>query len=202
MDKTIIEKAFPINIIKENTPKVQALLDEKGFACTTDLIYEKVALLHTEIAELTDAFKKGKGKESESEEIADIIIRLLNFPIMLPQLLENLDNKDIQNEFTIELDKDNEYQCKCKISCMLHRLVCDIESRLQSTLFVDTSKDTNKFPDFSCFEICVMIMAVIVICEFYNQNYIGGNLQDFITAKMKKNHNRPYRYNTSKENFK
>jgi NTP pyrophosphatase (non-canonical NTP hydrolase) len=65
--------------------EVEKLLKEKGFDCTTDSFWEKVALNHTEISELADLIKKegiNADKAKIGGEIADIIIRAMNFGIM------------------------------------------------------------------------------------------------------------------------
>jgi len=63
---------------------IKLLLEEKGFANGKDKFSVKVVLLHTEISELADAIKKGR-TEDFGQELADIIIRLLNMPLMFPE---------------------------------------------------------------------------------------------------------------------
>jgi NTP pyrophosphatase (non-canonical NTP hydrolase) len=69
---------------------VKRLLDEKGFPYDQSTFYEKVALLHTEVSELTDVIKKkGYGAQEEiEEEIADIFLRAMNFALMFDFDLE------------------------------------------------------------------------------------------------------------------
>ncbi len=54
---------------------------EKGFwegEVTHDKIGNKLALVHSEVTEVLEAIRKSKGSESVVEEMADIVIRLLD----------------------------------------------------------------------------------------------------------------------------
>ncbi len=54
---------------------------EKGFwegEISHDKIGNKLALVHSEVTEVLEAIRKSKGSESVVEEMADIIIRLLD----------------------------------------------------------------------------------------------------------------------------
>ena len=54
---------------------------EKGFwegEVTHDKIGNKLALVHSEVTEVLEAIRKSKGSEEIVEEMADIIIRLLD----------------------------------------------------------------------------------------------------------------------------
>jgi NTP pyrophosphatase (non-canonical NTP hydrolase) len=54
---------------------------EKGFwdgEITHDKIGNKLALVHSEVTEVLEAIRKSKGSESVVEEMADIVIRLLD----------------------------------------------------------------------------------------------------------------------------
>jgi len=54
---------------------------EKGFwegEVTNDKIGNKLALVHSEVTEVLEAIRKSKGSESVVEEMADIVIRLLD----------------------------------------------------------------------------------------------------------------------------
>ncbi len=57
---------------------VRALADGKGFSSNPDRIWEMLALIHTEVSEATDAYKKGEPMEHVGEELADAIIRILH----------------------------------------------------------------------------------------------------------------------------
>lgn len=54
---------------------------EKGFwdgEITHDKIGNKLALVHSEVTEVLEAIRKSKGSEAVVEEMADIVIRLLD----------------------------------------------------------------------------------------------------------------------------
>lgn len=79
--------------INELVADVKELLDEKGFAYDKSQFWEKVALAHTEISELADVVKKKGMKDIEAQidiehEVADIIIRTVNFALMFDFDLE------------------------------------------------------------------------------------------------------------------
>jgi NTP pyrophosphatase (non-canonical NTP hydrolase) len=58
--------------------EVRALADGKGFSSDPARIWEMLALIHTEVSEATDAYKKGEPMEHIGEELADAIIRILH----------------------------------------------------------------------------------------------------------------------------
>ena len=58
--------------------EVRALADEKGFGSSEARIWEMLALIHTEISEATDAYKKGLPLEKVGEELTDAVIRILH----------------------------------------------------------------------------------------------------------------------------
>jgi NTP pyrophosphatase (non-canonical NTP hydrolase) len=57
---------------------VREMADAKGFSSDPDRIWEMLALIHTEISEATDAYKKGEPMERVGEELADAVIRILH----------------------------------------------------------------------------------------------------------------------------
>ncbi|MBI4788956.1 MAG: hypothetical protein HY782_18145 [Chloroflexi bacterium] len=57
---------------------VRALADGKGFSSNPERIWEMLALIHTEVSEATDAYKKGEPVEHVGEELTDAIIRILH----------------------------------------------------------------------------------------------------------------------------
>jgi NTP pyrophosphatase (non-canonical NTP hydrolase) len=57
---------------------VRALADGKGFSSEPERIWEMLALIHTEVSEATDAYKKGEPMEHVGEELTDAIIRILH----------------------------------------------------------------------------------------------------------------------------
>ncbi len=58
--------------------EVRALADGKGFSSEPERIWEMLALIHTEISEATDAYKKGEPLDHIGEELMDAIIRILH----------------------------------------------------------------------------------------------------------------------------
>ena len=58
--------------------EVRALADGKGFSSSPERIWEMLALIHTEVSEATDAYKKGEPMEHVGEELTDAIIRILH----------------------------------------------------------------------------------------------------------------------------
>ena len=56
--------------------QVRALADGKGFGSGQERIWEMLALIHTEVSEATDAYKKGQPMEKVGEELIDAIIRI------------------------------------------------------------------------------------------------------------------------------
>lgn len=58
--------------------EVRALTDAKGFGSSEDRIWEMLALIHTEISEATDKYKKGASHQAVGEELIDAVIRILH----------------------------------------------------------------------------------------------------------------------------
>ncbi len=58
--------------------EVRALAEGKGFSSEPERIWEMLALIHTEISEATDAYKKGEPLDHIGEELMDAIIRILH----------------------------------------------------------------------------------------------------------------------------
>ncbi|MGQ9628091.1 MAG: hypothetical protein ACUVV0_14450 [Anaerolineae bacterium] len=58
--------------------EVRALADAKGFSSDEGRIWEMLALIHTEISEATDCYKKGLSLEEMGEELIDALIRILH----------------------------------------------------------------------------------------------------------------------------
>ncbi len=64
--------------LNEKMAEVRALVDAKGFSSDESRIWEMLALIHSEISEATDAYKKGQPLEKVGEELIDAIIRILH----------------------------------------------------------------------------------------------------------------------------
>jgi NTP pyrophosphatase (non-canonical NTP hydrolase) len=64
--------------LNEKMLQVRALADGKGFSSDQARIWEMLALIHTEVSEATDAYKKGESFDHVGEELIDAIIRILH----------------------------------------------------------------------------------------------------------------------------
>ena len=58
--------------------EVRQMAEAKGFSSGEERIWEMIALIHSEISEATDAYKKGKHYDVVGEELIDGIIRILH----------------------------------------------------------------------------------------------------------------------------
>ncbi|MGQ9492803.1 MAG: hypothetical protein ACUVR2_03435 [Anaerolineae bacterium] len=58
--------------------QVREMADAKGFSSDPARIWEMLALIHSEISEATDAYKKGQPLEKVGEELIDAVIRILH----------------------------------------------------------------------------------------------------------------------------
>ncbi|MEA3459267.1 MAG: hypothetical protein U9R11_01075 [Chloroflexota bacterium] len=61
-----------------NMAEVRALADAKGFGSNEERIWEMLTLVHSEISEATDSYKKGEPLEAVGEELIDALIRILH----------------------------------------------------------------------------------------------------------------------------
>jgi len=57
---------------------VRTLCDTKGFSSAPERIWEMLALIHTEVSEATDCYKKGCPMEEVGEELIDTLIRIFH----------------------------------------------------------------------------------------------------------------------------
>ena len=64
--------------LDQKMAEVRALTDAKGFSSDEDRVWEMLALIHSEISEATDKYKKGATHEAVGEELIDAIIRILH----------------------------------------------------------------------------------------------------------------------------
>lgn len=64
--------------LNQKMAEVRELTDAKGFSSNEDRIWEMLALIHSEISEATDKYKKGEPYEAVGEELIDAIIRILH----------------------------------------------------------------------------------------------------------------------------
>jgi NTP pyrophosphatase (non-canonical NTP hydrolase) len=58
--------------------EVREMADAKGFSAKEERVWEMLALIHTEVSEATDAYKKGADLDKVGEELIDAIIRILH----------------------------------------------------------------------------------------------------------------------------
>ena len=64
--------------LNEKMAEVRALTDAKGFSSDPERIWEMLTLIHSEVSEAADAYKKGEPLEAVGEEMIDTIIRVLH----------------------------------------------------------------------------------------------------------------------------
>jgi NTP pyrophosphatase (non-canonical NTP hydrolase) len=64
--------------LTERMNQVRTMTDAKGFSAEESRIWEMFALIHTEVSEATNAYKKGEPLEHVGEEMIDAMIRILH----------------------------------------------------------------------------------------------------------------------------
>ncbi len=62
----------------ERMRQVREMTDAKGFGADESRIWEMLALIHTEVSEATNAYKKGEPIDHVGEELIDAVIRILH----------------------------------------------------------------------------------------------------------------------------
>ena len=83
---------------------------QKGFwdgEYSNDKIGNKLALVHSEVTEVLEAIRKSKGSEEVVEEMADVIIRLLDLyaAMMSSNLLEHSIDEVLNNKMSINKER-------------------------------------------------------------------------------------------------
>jgi NTP pyrophosphatase (non-canonical NTP hydrolase) len=91
--------------LNQKMAEVRALTDAKGFSSEKERIWEMLALIHTEVSEATDAYKKGEALEAVGEELIDTIIRILHLLSALGLDAEQL----YQHKMAINWQRPNKY---------------------------------------------------------------------------------------------
>lgn len=81
------------NSLKRRMQEVRAMTDAKGFGADESRIWEMFALIHTEVSEATNAYKKGEPIDHVGEELIDSVIRILHLLSVL-----GLDPDDLFDE--------------------------------------------------------------------------------------------------------
>jgi NTP pyrophosphatase (non-canonical NTP hydrolase) len=187
--------------VQTNYISVKVLLDEKGFNYDMSDTPEKIALLHSEISELADAFKKGKGDDEEGAEIADIAIRLMNVPCIYPKIIDNLGSFDISESFEVALEhlyKDSPIKSiKYTAICSMHEAVVDLDRELLLLQYDDNGEENGR----NYMHIISLIYTILTLLYLYSDLILHANLQELVDKKMDKNWKRPYRYNTNPKLF-
>lgn len=79
-----------MSTLNDYVREVRELADAKGFGSGPERIWEMLALIHTEISEATDAYKKGEPMEKVGEELIDALIRIFHLLSALGQDAEAL----------------------------------------------------------------------------------------------------------------
>ena|SRR6266702_2979496 len=73
------------NPLSEMMAEIRALIDDKGFSSDEDRIWELFALLHAEISEAVDAYRRGYSYEEVGQELTDSLVRLLHLMSVIGQ---------------------------------------------------------------------------------------------------------------------
>lgn len=196
-------------LLKSTTSNTRELLTEKGFCTSIKDRVEKSVLLNTEISELADAVKKGLGDSAEGSEIADIIIRASNFLCLDEtyhqyQKLSYVISSNIRNSDTVSVmvaDPNTSNKITGKYALIEDMMVCWTEIKKASEM-VEICY-LNKLGEEKFISAFIVLWNKIIdlsaYCSAYVTLYLPKNLQYYISDKMIKNFNRPYRYGTSEE---
>jgi len=79
--------------------QVRELADAKGFGSRPERIWEMLALIHSEVSEATDAYKKGEPMEKVGEELIDALIRIFHLLSALGQDAEKLYQRKMEKNW-------------------------------------------------------------------------------------------------------
>lgn len=79
--------------------EVREMADAKGFSSQEERIWEMLALIHTEVSEATDAYKKGAEVDKVGEELIDAIIRIFHLLSALGVDAEELYQKKMEKNW-------------------------------------------------------------------------------------------------------
>lgn len=179
------------------------LLSEKGFSNTIHSYIEKHVLLGTEVSELADAIKKGKGEDYEGEELADIAIRACNF-VCCDEVHEVYTRWYAPNNYSEDAADIVQvtiwtHQIKNTVDmkyAVLGEMMSVIESIKRKSIDIVYSTSTNLT---YIEELVDLVHELIALCVLYSERFLSENLQDYIDRKMRYNFKRPYKYNTYEE---
>lgn len=198
-----------LNEIMLNTViRSKKLLEEKGFPNTLHAKLEKHVLLGTEISELADAVKKGKGVNEEGEELADIVIRLSNFLcadetydqyIKLSQVFWSYEDEfsNMLNVETHEVFKYPVREIDMKYGIIQQMMIRNESVRITADNYVDLGiNNADPVPLISLWYACLRLLG---LCYAYADAFLPESLHFYIDEKMEKNFKRPFRYNTCED---
>jgi NTP pyrophosphatase (non-canonical NTP hydrolase) len=89
--------------LNDRMRQVRAMTDAKGFGADESRIWEMFALIHSEVSEGTNAYKKGEPIDHVGEELIDAVIRILHLLSVLgldpDQLFEEKMKKNWERPF-------------------------------------------------------------------------------------------------------
>ncbi|MDF2841723.1 MAG: hypothetical protein K0R00_149 [Herbinix sp.] len=196
-----------LRFINNWSREVRALITQKGFSIDKADLEEKIVLLHTEVAELSDAFKKGKGARDEGQEVADILIRLMNIPCMFEEIVTEaralLKQKEIVGE---------NYYLSSNVDVGVCREITTVKNPYTLTFCLHERVTYlgnicfdylhNGSPRMGLLSILECIQVIIALCEIYSKQFLGStDIEFLVSEKMHFNWSRPYRYNTDPKIF-
>ena len=196
-------------LLHSTTVSTKQLLSEKGFTVSLADRVEKSVLLNTEISELADAVKKGYGDEDEGSEIADIIIRAVNF-FCLDETFHNYEKLTYilkqkcssTDTITVPTPLNREAkEVKNKYILIEKMMNCWVEIKDASEMLEICYSENLGEDKFNTAFIILWnkIVDLCAHCSAYVTLYLPQNLQYYVDSKMSKNFNRPYKYGTSEE---
>lgn len=85
--------------------EVRELVDAKGFSSDRERVWEMLTLIHSEVSEAADAYKKGEPLETMGVELIDAVIRILH----LVSALELDAEKLYQDKMAINWARPSKY---------------------------------------------------------------------------------------------
>jgi NTP pyrophosphatase (non-canonical NTP hydrolase) len=191
--------------IANRTPELRDLLQKKGFSTNKQDITERICLIHNEVGEMIDAYKKGKGKEAEAIELADIMIRLVNIPLIFPEVLNEINAFAQMNEeaalYYPEISQDREisichYVQQWKNRYTAANCMYEMISKLGQTCEICLSRKDLHMAVYEIRDTITNMQILVRLCEMYWEQFLSDQapIKELIKQKMKINWSRPYRF--------